>query len=88
MNKPDPKAPPAPDPAPPAPPAAPDPGGAVPRFVKQTDRAPAGLRRFKVRAAAQGGGVRYVVARGEADARDLYLSLHPNADLVITELPD
>lgn len=58
---------------PPVPPVAkPSP---VPRFVHQNERAPEGLRRYKIRATDMGEGqpVRYVLAHNEDEAREHYL---------------
>lgn len=58
--------------APPAPPVArPSP---VPRLIHQNERAPSGLRRYKIRALDMGDQpTRYVLAADEASARDHYL---------------
>jgi hypothetical protein len=48
--------------------------GVVPRYIHQNYRAPAGLRRYKIRCLNYGGmGFRYVLARNQQEAEDCYI---------------
>lgn len=53
-----------------------DPGGAVPRVVRGTERAPDGLTRYRVRCANYGPQpARYILARDRDEAKEHYLSV-------------
>ena len=52
-----------------------DPGGPVPRVLKQTERAPRGLTRFKIRCNNYSPKpIKYILAKDEDQARGCYTS--------------
>lgn len=61
------------DDCPPSPPVAEH--GIVPRLLHENERAPTGLKRFKIRAVNYGADqpTRYVLARNEEEAREFYI---------------
>ena len=67
--------------------------GKWPKVVKQNERAPKGLTRFRVRVKLTGETLppRYIIAHAEDDAKAEYRrvnNLPDDADLVVVKLPD
>lgn len=88
------------DDAPPSPPVSPE--GVVPRLIHQNERAPAGLKRFKIQCSEPQAVFRYVLAKDRESAVEHYLKVtgvtavlehlpetqRPRPRLSVRELPD